>query len=368
MAGAQAADTTDVLLRDGGPRIRLGDAEFALGLRLQTDAVYFDDDITPLDDGADARRLRLTLSGKFSKNWEYKYEYDFKPRETTDAFIKYNTLEHGSFTVGQFALPISLDDQTSSKWVSFIERSLPALTFAPGRLLGLKYNATGEQWMLQTALQFDRIDDEERAGDDPIRYTGRLAFSPVHEPERALHAGVAVIYTDVADSEAADFVRFRSRPEARIDGTPALVDTGNFTADHYWLRTVELAGLWGPWSAQAEWIAAATSGPTDYDFSSYTIQASWFLNGQRMYRFNEAQFDKPRLNANAWELAARLSQVDLTDADLSGGVERNLSLGVNWYPSIVLRFSLNLIEAKLSERTSPDETVRIVALRAQMTF
>ncbi len=368
-AETSTAPTSATPAPDSAPRLRFGDGDLVLGLRIQTDYVHFADDITPLDDGADARRLRLTLSGKLGSGWDYKYEYDFKPRETTDAFLRYTSANAGSFTIGQFALPISLDDQTSSKWVSFIERSLPALTFAPGRFLGGKYNVTGQQWMLQSSLQFDRIDDEERAGDDPRRYALRVVWSPQHDRDQVLHAGAALVYTDTAGSELAQQVRFRTRPEARIDGTPTLVDTGNLSADHFWLQTLELAGQWGVWSLQAEWIGAEVNGARDYRFDSYALQASWFVSGgQRRYRFNEAQFDKPQLYGPAWELAARLSEVDLDDADRDGGIERNITLGANWYPHASLRFSLNLIRARIDKRLAADESLNILALRAQLTF
>ena len=43
----------------------------------------------------------------------------------------------------------------------------------------------------------------------------------------------------------------------------------------------------------------------------------------------------------AWQLAARLSQVNLSDRAINSGKERNCTFGVNWFLEPTLRLSLN---------------------------
>lgn len=43
-------------------------------------------------------------------------------------------------------------------------------------------------------------------------------------------------------------------------------------------------------------------------------------------------------------LGVRLSELDLNDAGVEGGKERNASLVLNWYPESNLRFSANYVK------------------------
>ena len=65
-----------------------------------------------------------------------------------------------------------------------------------------------------------------------------------------------------------------------------------------------------------------------------TFFASWFPTGEtRPYIAEIGNFGQivPKHDYGAVELAARLSRIDLTDKDITGGVEQNITFGVNWY-------------------------------------
>jgi phosphate-selective porin OprO/OprP len=77
------------------------------------------------------------------------------------------------------------------------------------------------------------------------------------------------------------------------------------------------------------------------------------LTGEsRDYRESNATFGQvvPHASWNghgggALELAVRLSHTDLSDRDVFGGKETNLTLGVNWYLDKSVRLSANLVRA-----------------------
>ena len=96
----------------------------------------------------------------------------------------------------------------------------------------------------------------------------------------------------------------------------------------------------------------------DPRFWAASLQASYFLTGEhRPYKASDGAFTrvKPLKNYSkdggqgAWELAARLSYMNLNDGDVSGGRLRDLTLGVNWYLNPNVRTMWNYILADPSE-------------------
>lgn len=77
-------------------------------------------------------------------------------------------------------------------------------------------------------------------------------------------------------------IRFRDRPEVRVDST-RLIDTGSIDADHAYAAGIELAGNWRNWLLQGEnfWygIERRSSTLSTSSFSGYFLQGSWVLNG-----------------------------------------------------------------------------------------
>jgi len=113
-------------------------------------------------------------------------------------------------------------------------------------------------------------------------------------------------------------------------------------SDQVDLLSLEAAWINGPISLQGEYITAnadRTDGSEDVDLDGYYVQAIYFLNGEhRNYKTSEAAFSrvKPKENFSygglgAWEIAARYSELDLNDQDITGGELRNITGGLNWY-------------------------------------
>jgi phosphate-selective porin OprO/OprP len=133
------------------------------------------------------------------------------------------------------------------------------------------------------------------------------------------------------------------------------VDTGEIhDVDHYTTQGFELAGARGPWSLQAEYQAtqvARDTGPS-LGFSGWYAQAAYTLTGERRpYKVDRGIFDGIRPTSNfgkdgwgAWEVALRLSSIDLSDGNINGGHERDASAALNWYLNPYLRASFNVIK------------------------
>ena len=132
-----------------GLRLDSADGEFKLkiGGRIMNDwAVYSTDkklrrQFGRIGDGSEFRRARFFMEGSVYGNIKYKFQYDFASSDPfKDAYIQLKKLPlAGNFTVGHFKEPFSLEELTSDKYITFMERSLPNV-FSSGRNLGVRLN------------------------------------------------------------------------------------------------------------------------------------------------------------------------------------------------------------------------------------
>jgi hypothetical protein len=129
---------------DEGLKMKSGDGNFKLqiGGRVFNDWGWFDQDddietfIGDQVDGTEFRRARIFMKGDIYKNVGYKVEYDFagggRP-SFKDVYLKLKEIPYaGNFRVGHFKEPFGLEELTSSRFITFMERGLNNV-FAPSR-------------------------------------------------------------------------------------------------------------------------------------------------------------------------------------------------------------------------------------------
>nr|ART40583.1 L107 [uncultured bacterium] len=119
--------------------------------------------------------------------------------------------------------------------------------------------------------------------------------------------------------------------------------------------------MWGPVTLQSEYMRLSLDrkgAATDPDFAGWYVQTAWLLTGERRpYKVAEGVFDRVQPlgsvglgGIGAWELAERLSEVDLSDRGVVGGRERNLTLAINWYLASNIRLMLNHLDVLTLDR------------------
>jgi phosphate-selective porin OprO/OprP len=362
----------DLFWKDG---IRMESADGAfklkLGGRLQNDwgVVEPDQDLRealPSEGGQGSgtswRRVRLALGGTMYERLGAKIEIDFAGggANLRDAYMEMLKLPYaGTFRVGHFKEPFSLDQVTSDSYTMFIERSVMD-AFAPGRNTGfMVQNAPLEQRMTWSLGAFRQTSDSTGNGfsdDATYNVTGRVTGLPWYENdgERLLHLGLSASQRFLDGTST----QFQSRPEVNL-GNPSYVDTGTIPADSQQMINPELALVFGPFSFQTEYTHAWVQGDHGTDDTEYYglyAMASWFLTGEsRPYKTSEGIFDRVSPDRSfdfhgglgAWEVALRFSRLDLDDGDVDGGTLNDGSLGVNWYLNPNFRTSFNYVLGRL---------------------
>ncbi|GAB6165824.1 hypothetical protein JCM19992_18240 [Thermostilla marina] len=383
-----------------------GKMSVSAGGRIYTDAVWFGQGASSIAAFGDAqdtvyfRTARIFLKGDGFDQFGYKIQMDFAGRDSNseqltkfkDVYISIKELPLADqLKIGHFKEPFSLEELTSSRFITFMERGLPAV-FSPSRNIGIAAYRHSENERMTFALGGFRTmqDDPPYASDDDGGYafTMRATWLPWYDAATngrgLLHVGLGYSYRDVDDPTQ----RIRQRPEVGVG--PRVVDTGAIAnVDDIQLLNPEIAFVYGPFSVQAEYIAAFydTAAGTG-DFHGAYVYASYFLTGEnRVYKRTEGHFDRvkpfenffrvctcdgqPATGRGAWEVAYRYSWLDLDDADIGvlGGTASDHTIGLNWYMNPYTRLMFNYVHSQVGTAgNGTDADLNIFEMRAQIDF
>jgi len=346
------ASNVEIKVDKGGIKVASSDGEFdmKIGGRVQVDSAWHDEEGTDMGNGTEIRRARIYIQGKMYNDWGYKLQYDFTGtgrRGIKDAFVTYNGFDNMQLKAGNFKDPFMLQEQTSSKYIVFTERSLMD-TFSSGRHIGAMASTKHKHWTASAGLFGEAVGTSADGNDEGWGVAGRATYAPINEKTRVIHLGAAADYRTLGDT---DDLRFRQQPETHISGVN-IVDTGNITGVNDYIKIGgEFAIVEGPFSAQAEyaWTTVNRDTGEDLDFHGWYVQAAYFLTGEsRNYKKGAFGSITPksvvgRNGYGAWQLAARYSLIDLNDNDIDGGEAENVTIGLNWIPTPTLRFSGNYV-------------------------
>ncbi|MFN2566008.1 MAG: OprO/OprP family phosphate-selective porin [Gemmatimonadaceae bacterium] len=326
---------------------------FQFDPRVFIDAALYQEDKNRLSNGSELRRGRFAITALLRQEWLAQFDIDLADNaiEVRDAWISYTGRRRSLVRVGNFKEPFSLEELTSSRYITFMERALPN-ALAPGRHLGVGYTICGARWQFTTGLFGEEIGDTDRRDDEGYGVTARLTFAPLQRERRTVHLGLAASYrTPQADSARPDRVRFHSRPEAHVDRIRFLTTGRVANVHNVVLYGLEAATVFGPVSLQGEYIRTRVnrkSGNPDAGFDGAYGFISWFVTGEaRAYVPQEREFGRitPRRRSGAWELAARYSTLDLNEpsAQITGGRANNITAGLNWYANANIRVMVNYV-------------------------
>lgn len=394
--GEPAADNNPAAVEfswQNGLRFRSADGKSfqgKLGGRIMADVAAFTESggVGPAEAGAELRRVRLYTSGQFNPEFPvaYKLQLEFggSDVEFKDVYLALPEVPAlGEVRLGHFKEPMGLNEMTSSKYITFMERAAPVGAFAPSRNLGVMLgDAACRERLTWSVGAFTDVrmggGDHDATLSGDYRITGRLTGLPWYDEDnegaRLWHVGVSGSFVDPENG----MVRYRSRPEAHL--APRLVDTGGLAADHSYLFGAETALVLGPLSLQGEYLQTWVDAPTGDSpsfFGAYG-QVSYFLTGEhRVYERGKAEFGRVKPKANfslhgggwgAWEVGVRYSYLDLTDAGVQGGRLSDVSVGVNWYLHPNMRVMFNYVFADVGDRGTAEGELHAFMARFQVDF
>lgn len=355
---------------DNGFKVESSDQKFKLkfGGRIHLDHAYFnqnqdlDNSYGPLESttGTEFRRLRFFMSGTIYQNVEFKLNVDFAGGEARlkDAYIGVKNIPGvGRIRVGHIKEPLRFDALTSSKYITFMERGIPA-DFSHERNNGILFmnDFLNQKLSVQTGI-FRNADSfgNDKGADHDMAWTSRITTLAINnlEKERLLHFGASYSYRK-PDREEYDIT---VRPKSHL--SRKYITTGNIPdVEKVQIINIEAAYSHGPFTIQAEYLSSAvhqnTSGFSEtYNFKNYYAQVSYFITKEHRPFINSYETFgrlKPKNNVfngekgiGALEVALRYSNTDLNSKNIMGGEQGDITLGLNWYLNPATRIMLNQV-------------------------
>lgn len=371
------------------------------------------------------RRARLAAVGDVSKSVSYMFEMDFAfPGRPSfmDVWLDVHDVPIlGNVKVGQWRQPFGMDELTSVRELTFLERPL-MFALAPFRETGIGFHDNNEEQTLTWAgsvFGFPTDAQGDVFGNKGIGTAERLTYLAQHENDGrdVLHFGIdhsfnvpghnGVIYRNNAEyggpfgggSTASTPGQANSGPLGTngITGDiPFFTNSGILFYDNANLLNLEFAGVRDSfhWQSEARFAFLNFAG-RNVTVPAYYAQVAYLLTGE-VRPYNKAAGVLGRIKPlrpwgecgglGAWELAARYSYIDMNPVapfsvpqELSasvpigspaipfGGALNDVTLGVNWYLNTYTKFQFNYIYSDIY-RGGINSNLNTLCMRAQLDF
>ena len=149
--GADADASTFRVFWKDGIRMESGDGHFKIAM---SGRLMFDINSSNADDGIDTannedldqasigfRRARIYFAGTVYKRVGFKVQFDFASGDLglRDVFVSLKKMGPGDLVFGHMKQPFSLSEMTSSRYITFTERSASTQAFAPSYDSGIAW-------------------------------------------------------------------------------------------------------------------------------------------------------------------------------------------------------------------------------------
>ncbi|MBQ9463299.1 MAG: hypothetical protein IJU68_06540 [Bacteroidales bacterium] len=324
----------------------------------------------PIGNGASIRRARFAVKAQVNKDWYGEFDMDLANGlvELKDAIVRYTGIPNVDLQVGNFKEFFSIQRNTTSRYLQFIERPMACSAFAPSRHLGFNAKYSND-WIWVSAGAFaqkvageeewNNVADNNKDFGRNAGYslTGKVVFRPLCKLDNAsLHIGAAYSYRTTKVSEATGewgTYRASARNSTNIN-RKKYIDTNNlkdYQFNNLW--TVEVAGHWEGLRYEAAYIADNVhfkETTLTNNFSGWYVQAGYLLfGGKQRYDARGAKYTKVK-RGQKWgdiELCARYEYCNLNDtranakAMVFGGSAEAYCVGLNWWITDNVRMQLN---------------------------
>jgi len=336
--------------------------------------------------GNEFRRVRLAAKGKVTNNIGYKAEFDFAGGEVNfrDVYLKYSLPNSkGNVILGSFTEPSSLNNMTSSKYITFFERSMLSNTQPFKYNAGIMYDNQklfDGKMGLQVAYTFNG--DKSKAFKDTsvdggVNFIARATTAILKDSEKKQVVHLGVNY-ERRDNDS-DSYKYKFRTENHMGNKTTVEAPGIFenTSD----IGFEIASTFGSLSIQGEYEISSIKTDLDtYKTNGYYAFVSYFITGEhRPYKNSSFGRVKPKKifgkdsGLGALELVARYSSMDFSSWNAADSDDKisNITVGFNWHLNNNTRVMYNFVSGdhgNLAPANYNDDNLTGHLIRFQIDF
>jgi len=336
---------------------------FWFDLRVQLDgSVFWGETYNPIGNGVEVRRARFAVKAELGGNWMAELDMDFADAlaDLKDAYLKYQFSDNTWIRAGNFKERFSMETNTTSRYLTFMERPAVTRTLTPSRHLGIQ-GSFGRSGLLAVAgVHFQDVGDFEvvqarkdnnnaTGQNEGYSLTGKLTAMPFYKDQtKGLHLAVAGSYRTPKLHDRVNQIRFDTRTIGNINRKKYL-DTDRFDVDNYTLANFEAAGYYKGLKLQGEFTRANVTRPDDKGtekFEGFYVMGSYLLfGGNHLYNTNEGEFTQA-MPGKTWgdiEIAARYEYLDLNSRldGIMGGSGEAIVLALNYYSKNNVKLAVN---------------------------
>lgn len=344
---------------------RDGSYRFWMDMRVNVDgAVVMGDQFNENGSGAEMRRARIGVKAQFRRNWYGEVDMDFADSraDLKDAYLMYSVPGGGlDLKFGNFKEVFSLETNTTSRYLTFLERPMVTRALTPSRHIGVGVTWSQPFVLLAGGVHFQDVggweevqnrkdNNADYGADEGYSLTGKVILMPgYHDPDQGIHVGLAGSYRTPKTDDEIGKMRFDTRGPANVNRRKYLDTDRMEDVDHSVLVGLDLAAYRKGFRVQGEYTTVDVTRidqlPGEH-FNGFYLQGSALMFGGRyQYNTGEGEFTQPALGSarGDLELAARYEYLDLNSrADgVMGGSGDAWTLGLNYYPNNNVKFMVN---------------------------
>jgi phosphate-selective porin OprO/OprP len=408
-ATEKAKSAPSVSLGANGFSVRSADSNFVFKVRgyIQGDGRFYADE-EAANDTFLIRRARPIFEGTVYEKFDFRLMLDFASGINSsavnngilqDAYLNARFLPEFQVQIGKFKEPVGLERLQSGANLLFVERGYPT-QLVPNRDVGVQLQGDLLAGLLRyEAGVFNGVADggsgDVDASDDEKDLAGRLFARPFKNSDtdalRELGLGVAGTWGKQDGSGMLGKYKspgqqqfFSYRSGAGTAAAPNVVADGDHwrisPQFYYYLGSF---GLFGEYviSDQSVRRDAGTSSSAWVENTAWQVSASYVLTGEE----NSWKGFTPKRAFNpaeggwgAWEIAARVGQLEVDDAAFplfadpatSASAASSWGVGLNWYLNKSVKFNFDYEQTDFDGGTSGllEEGEHVFLTRAQISF
>ncbi|MFN7276934.1 MAG: OprO/OprP family phosphate-selective porin, partial [Betaproteobacteria bacterium] len=320
---------------------------FSLGGRVHADYRYFEEDTAAST--FDIRRAYLTLQGKWNEwlTWDLTGDFAQSTNALDVGWINAAWSDKLQVRAGQFKMPFSLEELTSSRFIDFQERSF-VNRLAPAKERGVMVHGvpyTGLTYAVALSNGQGKNTNETSPNFDSPDVIGRATVNVAEllqqQAKAVYHFGAAFSSGEFSTNATtvSGLGNSTTEPRGATFFTPTAFNSPSVDRTRYGFET---ALAYGPLKLQGEIAQAnfkgrtATGSSFDKNIDTYYLSLHWMITGERYaetYRngvFGRmapiTPYEPGGSGSGAWELAVRFSEFDATDFPLVAGASNAATL------------------------------------------